>query len=295
MKLLELNWDESDLMTKIFKIINYCITKLSYSLTMLRYLPLRISAEISRYRKNHIQKLHGYHIEAQDLLSLYIENKDIFLKQIYGFTSPKTAPIIIDCGGFIGMSTLYFKKKYPDAKIINFEPDPKIFQILKRNIERNHLTNIELINSAVSKVDGYLTFDADGSDGGSLINKSSTNINHIKVKSCRLSSYLNEPVDFLKMNIEGAEWDVFQEIEPVIHNVDQLVFEYHHFPDSEPQLHNILTLLHKNDFHYIINHFDYETNPAVKTPFKLSKDTTYFLIVYARRLDEEDYKTTPKD
>lgn len=282
-------------MARTLKIINYCINRLSFSLTMLRYLPMRISAEISRYRKNHIHKLHGYYIEAPDLLSLYIENKDIFLKQIYGFTSPKPAPRIIDCGGFIGMSTLYFKKKYPDAKIITFEPDPKIFQILKRNMERNHITNVELIDSAVSKVDGYLMFDADGSDGGSLINKNPTNINQIKVKSCRLSSYLSEPADFLKLNIEGAEWDVFQEIEPVIHNVDQLVLEYHHFPESEPQLHNILTLLHKNGFRYIINHFDYETNPAVRTPLTISRDTTYFLIVYARRLDEKDDRIIQKD
>ena len=275
-------------MIELFKAIYFEINRFSYPFMMLRYTPFRIWASISRYRSSYVKKINGYKVEAPDLLSLYIENKDIFLKQIYGFTSPKAAPRIIDCGGFIGMATLYFKKIYPDAKITVFEPDPKIFQILKRNMERNHITNIELINSAVSKVDGYLMFGADGSDGGSLINKNSTNINHIKVKSCRLSLYLNEPVDFLKLNIEGAEWDVFQEIEPVIHNVNQLVFEYHHFPGIEPQLHNILTLLHRNGFSYIINHFDYETNPAVKTPLKISKDTTYFLIVYAQRLDEED-------
>ncbi|WP_162197488.1 FkbM family methyltransferase [Methanosarcina sp. 2.H.A.1B.4] len=254
---------------------------------MLRYTPLRILASVSRYKKNYVCKIDKYKVEAPDLLSLYIENKDIFVNQIYGFTSTTEKPRILDCGGYIGMSTLYFKKIYPKARITTFEPDPNIFQILKRNVERNNVTDVELVNSAVSKIDGTLKFDEEGSDGGSLIG-SHPNNKQIKVKSCRLSSYLKEPVDLLKMNIEGAEWEVFQEIEYVIHNVDQIIFEYHHFTNLKPQLHNILTLLDRNGFSYIINHFDYETNGAVKPPLKISKSTTYFLLVHARKLNDKN-------
>jgi FkbM family methyltransferase len=43
-------------------------------------------------------------------------------------------PVIIDCGGNIGLSVLYFKYLFPNSVITVFEPSPPVFEILKENI-----------------------------------------------------------------------------------------------------------------------------------------------------------------
>jgi hypothetical protein len=65
-----------------------------------------------------------------------------------------------------------------------------------------------------------------------------------------------------------------------------MVIEYHHLPGLPRTLHDILSLLHRQRFEYLINHFDYETNPGVRPPFRLSPGSSrYYLLLYAKRLD----------
>jgi FkbM family methyltransferase len=231
--------------------------------------------------KIRISKILGYSVQYPDQISLYFEFKDIFKNKIYYFNTKKKTPFIIDAGSCIGMSILYFKYVYPDARIIGFEPDREIFTILQNNIKRNNLTNVEAINAALASREGELVFFPDGTDGGSLVFDS--NKEPTKVKAVRLSDYINEPVDFLKMNIEGAELDVLTEISDKLHYINEMVIEYHSFDNSNQVLHCILDLLNRNGFMYLINDFDGETNPAVRTPFKLGENTRYFLLIYAKR------------
>jgi hypothetical protein len=64
-----------------------------------------------------------------------------------------------------------------------------------------------------------------------------------------------------------------------------MVLEYHHLPELPRTLHKILALLHEKGFEYLVNDFDAETNAAVRPPFRLTPDTRYYLLVYARRVD----------
>ena len=226
-------------------------------------------------------KILGYPVQYTDQLSLYFEFKDIFKNRIYHFNSGKRTPFVIDAGSCIGMSILYFKHIYPGARIIGFEPDREIFKILQDNVNRNNLSNIELINAALSSNEGELVFYPDGTDGGSLVFESGKE--PTKINAVKLSSYINEPVDFLKMNIEGAELEVLTEISGKLHYVKYMVIEYHSFDNYDQKLHKILSLLNENGFMYLINDFDGETNPAVRTPFRLEKNTRYFLLIYAKR------------
>lgn len=229
-------------------------------------------------------KILGYSIQYTDQSSLYFEFKDIFKNQIYHFNSQKPNPIIIDAGSYIGISIIYFKYVYPDARIIGFEPDKKIFKILQDNIIRNNLSNIELINSALSSNDEELVFYPDGTDGGSLFFKN--NKEPTKIRAVKLSKYITEPVDFLKMNIEGAELDVLTEISEKLHYINEMVIEYHSFNNFNQNLHKILNLLNHNNFMYLINDFDSQTNSAVQTPFNLERNTRYFLLIYAKKMDK---------
>jgi hypothetical protein len=59
---------------------------------------------------------------------------ELLVEEIYKFTTTSQQPYIIDCGANIGLSLYYFKKWYPSSKILAFEPDEQIFNILEKNI-----------------------------------------------------------------------------------------------------------------------------------------------------------------
>jgi len=224
-------------------------------------------------------KFNKYIIEYIDSLSLYYECKDIFEKQIYYFYTKKKFPVIIDAGGYIGMSVLYFKSIYPQAHITVFEPDTNIFLVLKKNIETNSLKKVKLINAGLGKINNSVEFYPDGADGGSMYKIS--NNKTTKIRIVKLSSYINQPVDLLKMNIEGAEGEVFEEIEDKLHFVKEIIFEYHAFDNLPQNLGKILTILERNSFRYLITN---AVGKGINIPFHLPKKYQYFNLTYAKQI-----------
>ena len=183
----------------------------------------------------------------------------------------------------------YFKHIYPQARIIGFEPDPAVFPYLEENVARNGLKDVKLVQAALAAKEGTLAFYSDGKYGSTLAEHLPADIpegwTKYEVPCVRLRDYLTEPVDFLKMNIEGAEWEVLADSEDHLRHVREMVIEYHHLPGLPRTLHEILELLHRQGFEYLINDFDSDTNSGVRPPFRLNPSTRYYLLIYARRRD----------
>jgi hypothetical protein len=66
-------------------------------------------------------------IDFVDSVSFLHGYQEIFEEECYSFNASSSYPFIIDCGSNIGLSIIYFKRQYPNARIIGFEPDPMIF------------------------------------------------------------------------------------------------------------------------------------------------------------------------
>ena len=178
---------------------------------------------------------------------------EIFGGEIYRFESGTDEPYIIDCGANIGLSIFYFKKIYPNSKIVAFEPDNKIFNILQENINGfPNSGNIQLFEEAVWTSDCELEFYSEGTLGGSIqVDYRNTN-NIIKIKAVDLKKFLNQKVDFLKIDIEGAENEVVFDIKDSLKNVDKLFLEYHGLKNQKQNLGEILNLLKEVGFEYYI-------------------------------------------
>lgn len=235
---------------------------------------LRAYAEVHRY--GHYRVLfQGMTIFCHDLLSFYMAGKDIFLHGIYDFTSDNPTPFVIDGGGHIGLSVLRIKQQHPEARIIVFEPDPESLALLHHNIATNRLQGIEIVPMGLSDTDAEMAFNSGKSDGSTLYGENSDTT----IKVTKLSRHLKRTVDFLKLNIEGAELSVLQECGKLLQNVKSTVIEYHGFPHLGDRLHEILSILHNNGFRYIIHDFDNETNANSKPPFDITCNTRYFLLV----------------
>lgn len=109
--------------------------------------------------------------------------------------------VLLDCGGFDGLTTTQYIETYGDnyKKIYLLEPDPKQFQICKDNT--SDYKNIVYLNKGVSDEKSTLKFE---SSEGSGANRISQNGN-IEVDIIALDEEIDEPITFVKMDIEGAE------------------------------------------------------------------------------------------
>ena len=187
--------------------------------------------------------------------------KEIFAEDIYMQQLPAGAKII-DCGANIGLSVIYLKKLCPDAHIIAFEPDEQNFKLLEKNILSLGVTNIELRKEAIWIENTFLSFSNKGTLGSKIVNDGANIDNTIKVKATRLKDLMNEKIDFLKLDIEGAEYAVLKDIADTMHFAERIFIEYHGTYSQNKELNEIFELITGNGFHYYIK--EAYNNP---TPF----------------------------
>ena len=209
-------------------------------------LALRQLRKTPRYQTGSTNIL-GFPLAFTDALSFLNTYKDIFEQQVYRFKPSTPEPLIIDCGANIGLSALYFKRVCPKARVIAFEPDPKIFKTLEANVTNAGLNSVKLINKALWTSETTLEFMAEGGSGGRLVNVNDS-FNKTIVHTTRLRDFLTEKVELLKIDIEGAELPVLQDCADRLDCVRLLFVEYHSFVKEPQKLHELLSLLNKAGF-----------------------------------------------
>jgi FkbM family methyltransferase len=188
--------------------------------------------------------------------SLAFLHNEIFVKLAYYFRAPRPDPLIVDGGSNIGMSVLFFKALYPDARVIAFEPAAPAHRLLVTNVEANRLADVEVQRAALGRENGAVAFYEDTEDPATF--RMSTRRERIPggettVEQRRLSEFLDGEVDFVKLDIEGAEDDVLDDLveSGALARVEQLVVEYHHQLDPERDfLDSFLERLRSHGFAY---------------------------------------------
>jgi FkbM family methyltransferase len=161
-------------------------------------------------------------------------HREIFVDLSYYFSARRPDPLILDGGSNIGMSVLFFKALYPEARVLAFEPAEPAHRLLVDNVERNRVKGVEVHHAALGRENGPVSFFADAHDlstfGTSTRRERLPNPSKSTVQQRRLSDFVEEPVDLLKLDIEGAEDEVLDDLidSGAIARIDQLVVEYHH-------------------------------------------------------------------
>ena len=182
-------------------------------------------------------------------ISMYDE---IFNKEIYKFETSEPTPRIIDCGANIGLSSIYFATRFPNATVIAFEPDPLICSFLKQNIDNHDLGNVEIKDMAVWINENIISFKSEGADAGRLAPKEGA-VSNISVQATRLLKYLAIPTEFLKIDIEGAEYKVLEDCKNDLGLVKKLFVEYHSHVYEVQELDALLTIVRNAGFRYHIH------------------------------------------
>jgi len=201
---------------------------------------------------SHLYK-NRYKIIFKDPKAFLYSVKELFVEEIYKFKAQNDTPYIIDCGSYIGTSILFFKTQYPNSKILAFEPDNSNFELLNKNIKNWDLKNIEIQNAAIWIDNLGVNFIADGNMASKIDESNNTAHNeNQKTKSVRLRDLLTEKIDFLKIDIEGAEYEVLLDCESKLSFVENLFIEYHGNYNEMYKLNKILNILIENNFKYYI-------------------------------------------
>ena len=257
-----------------------------------------IISNIEKNSLNHPRRAPGQlNIEGRilryaDLHSFYYQAKQIFKSKLYDFSSDVDDPVIFDCGAHIGLASIYFSKKYPKSRIYAYEADPKIAEMLKKNIKSFNLKNVQAFSKAIWANDGGVFFINSGDDSG-YVNDSHKNFG-IRVPSFRLRSFVEKnKIDLLKLDIEGSEFDVIEDCDGVLTNVKKIIVEVHSLNDSENSFGKLLRVLENNNFYYTLSdlHSADWLGTKIETPFNAVRCDKYIITVFAWQPENNEQNT----
>ena len=162
---------------------------------------------------------------------------DVFTKRYHRpgiLLSHKKEQVILDLGSNIGATIIDYKLLFPDSTIYGFEMDRENYELAKINC--SSLPNVHLFNLAVWNSDTVIKYDDSNDSDAYVINKAEKGT-FKEVQSITISKILTDnkitQVDFLKMDIEGAELDIFNDKDlEWVNSVNYMNIEFHHITDG---------------------------------------------------------------
>jgi len=201
----------------------------------------------------------------------------------------KKGDVVVDMGANVGYFTLLAAKLVgPNGKVFSFEPNPKNFQYLKKNIELNNYTNVRPEQKAVSNNSGRIKlFNCPYDTGHHTINQAEGieayregrggKVSSIDIDAVALDDYLSgksDKINVMKIDVEGAEDLAYKGMRSIVQKNRNLKIFMEFFPlliekmGSSPKefIENIL-----KDFNIFVIGHDYSMKKVNKNYTKISK------------------------
>jgi len=152
--------------------------------------------------------------------SIYLRKKtkdletfeEIFLTNLYNTLLPIEPKTIVDAGANIGLASLFFKIRYPDAEIVAIEIESNNAEIIKKNTD--NFSNFELMIKALYNTKSYFKIEDPYNATNSFQIKEAASNESYDIESITLDEIIKnknwETIDILKIDIEGAEKQLFE-------------------------------------------------------------------------------------
>lgn len=205
-------------MRKMLSFIYKTVIKTLHGHGIGKFYPLRVTnAFLIPFFKSSFAEVQGHKmfLDPTDTLNLSIYGVHEEFKTEFVKKEISKGDVVLDIGANIGYYTLIFAKLVgEEGKVFAFEPDPDNFALLKKNIEINGYRNVILIPKAVSNETGKTKlFLCEDNKGDHRIYDPHDGRKSIEVEVIRLDDYYksyNGKIDFIKMDIQGAEGGAIQ-------------------------------------------------------------------------------------
>src|SRR5574341_955113 len=162
--------------------------------------------------------------------------KEIFMDGIYEkhpLFELKNQKVIFDLGANIGFFTLRAAMNVSDCRIFSFEPHPYVFRRLAKNVRTNNLNNVFAFQCAIGSESSSAKFKMESNTWMSRIikNNESRNGDCVDVEVITLDDFIIKNqidcIDLIKIDVEGAEYDVLLGAAKSLDKIRTIVMEYH--------------------------------------------------------------------
>ncbi len=166
---------------------------------------------------------------------------DIFVERFYQFQALNPSPKILDLGANLGLASWFFLTHYPKAIIHSYEADSTICQFFSKNLPPQEYPNISLYQEAVAATTSILNFDSTGADDGKI---NAFGKHQVQGRAFpEILDRIGGKASLIKMDIEGAEFEIISEHWKLFQHTDYLFLEVHE--DENQNFSQILPLLHQ--------------------------------------------------
>jgi FkbM family methyltransferase len=160
--------------------------------------------------------------------------RQVLVTREYDWEFCKSPRIIIDAGANIGLTSVFYANKYPEAMIIAIEPESSNFQMLKKNTSM--YANITPVQAALWKNDneislvdphlGHYGFQTTELPKGTLNAEEYSRVRGVTLDKL-MAEFGLDHIDILKVDIEGTEKEVFDNSSSWIGKVGVIIIEFH--------------------------------------------------------------------
>lgn len=170
----------------------------------------------------------------------------IFLEEQYGSAEVKSrnARFIIDAGANIGLASVYFARLFPQAKIVALEPSEENYQLLRRNVAP--YPNVICLQAALWHEPGVVKIANPAAEAWAFQCQAATDGVPALTVPLLMQRYGAASIDILKVDIEGAEREVFAQSCDWLERVRVLCVELHDrfAPGSAEAVYSAITTRH---------------------------------------------------
>ena len=134
---------------------------------------------------------------------------------------------VVDVGANIGDFTMQASRLCPDGLVYAIEPMAANCDSMRQQVELNQAGNVRIVQLALGAEEGELELHEAGVQSSAYFGEGKIE----RVRMTTLSSFMCEHdiafIDLLKLDCEGAEWDILPAAEDILARVRQLCLEYH--------------------------------------------------------------------
>jgi FkbM family methyltransferase len=138
--------------------------------------------------------------------------EEIFLTNLYNIMLPIEPKTIVDAGANVGLASLFFKMKYPDASIVAIEIEQENIDAIHKNTK--DLPNLDVKHNALYNKKAFFSIHDPYNATNSFQVKEVSTIEEADITSITLDEILDsnnwDTIDILKIDIEGAEKQLFE-------------------------------------------------------------------------------------
>lgn len=206
--------------------------------------------------------------------------RDIYLEEHYRCEFDEPPARILDCGGNVGLSVLYFATRFKSAVIEVIDANPMLADLIQRNCEKASVAaRVTVVAKAVAAETGRVQFASRGDDSGCISQEGEW------VPCVDIAELISDQLDLLKMDIEGGEFACFDRLAETgkLGLPKRIVAEIHLGNDDAERIARVIYQLKEFGFHIAVRGDlgEWTGKASIRSPFSFIGTNKMFMHLYA--------------